>query len=157
MSADFESFSDDDELWISEMETRAIDLENELSVWREAREQAQASQEYAEEPVPGPPHQSFRRVAGRPPARPREPVRTATRRTAGRSQARTAAGTFADDARTRALIDHGRSTARRSRFSRIQRRWSAGIHSFLQDVQLGAKQHESAQWRVLTAGWIGVA
>src|ERR1700678_1533060 len=52
MSADFEHFNDDDELWLSEMETRAIDLENELSVWREAREQALADQDYAEEPVP---------------------------------------------------------------------------------------------------------
>ena len=47
MSADFEHFNDDDELWLSEMETRAIDLENELSVWREAREQALAGQDYA--------------------------------------------------------------------------------------------------------------
>jgi hypothetical protein len=119
MSAEFEHFNDDDELWLSEMETRAIDLENELSVWRETRERALADQEYAEEPAASPPHQSFRRVAGRAAASQREPVRTASRRTtAMRGQARTA---DREGARTRALIDHGRRSARRSRFSRVQR------------------------------------
>jgi hypothetical protein len=83
MSADFEHFNDDDELWLSEMETRAIDLENELSVWREAREQALADQDYTEEPVPSPPHQSFRRVASRQAAAHQEPLRTAPRRGGG--------------------------------------------------------------------------
>ena len=76
MSAEFEHFNDDDELWLSEMETRAIDLENELSVWREAREQALADQDYAGEPVPSPPHQSFRRVASRQAAARREALRS---------------------------------------------------------------------------------
>jgi hypothetical protein len=121
MSADFEHFNDDDELWLSEMETRAIDLENELSVWREAREQALADQDYTEEPVPSPPHQSFRRVASRQAAAHQEPLRTAPRRAPVRGPARTADREPAEDARTRALIDHGRRSARRSRFGRVQR------------------------------------
>jgi hypothetical protein len=119
MSADFEHFSDDDELWMSDLETRAIDLENELSVWREARGRAPTDQEYAQEPVSSPPHRSFRRAAGRPQASPREPARTATRR-ASRSQARTA-DMPTEDARTRALIDYGRRSARRSRFGHVRR------------------------------------
>src|SRR5271154_7376318 len=62
-SADFENFSDDDELWLSDLETRAIDLENELSVWREVRQRALGEQEYGAEQVPSRPHPSFRRVA----------------------------------------------------------------------------------------------
>ena len=106
-------------LWLSDLETRAIDLENELSVWRDARERTLADQEYAEERVPSPPHPSFRRVAGRPQAGPREPVHTAARRAAARSRVR--ASEPAGDARTRELIDHGRRSVRRSRFSRVQR------------------------------------
>ena len=49
MSAEFEHYNDDDELWLSDLETRAMDLENELSGWRDARERALAGQEYAEE------------------------------------------------------------------------------------------------------------
>ena len=64
-SADFENFSDDDELWLSDLETRAIDLENELSVWRETRQRALGEQDLDPEPVASPPHESFRRVAGR--------------------------------------------------------------------------------------------
>src|SRR5579863_7591545 len=88
-SAEFENFSDDDELWLSDLETRAIDLENELSVWREVRQRSHADQDYAAEPVASPPHESFRRVAGPPDrgpqAGPRALVRTAARKSAGRS------------------------------------------------------------------------
>ena len=65
------------------------------------------------------PHPSFRRAAGRAQAGPREPVHTAARRAAARSQLRNSE--LEDDARTRALIDHGRRNARRRRFSRVQR------------------------------------
>jgi hypothetical protein len=126
-SADFENFSDDDELWLSDLETRAIDLENELSVWREVRQRAVADQDYAEEPVPSPPHESFRRVAG-PPERERQAgsraaVHTAAGRAPGRSQPRVTGpsqprvtGRTRADERTRALIDHGRRSVRRGRF-----------------------------------------
>jgi hypothetical protein len=100
-SADFENFSDDDELWLSDLETRAIDLETELSIWRESRQRAIAEQDYEveqvydAEPVASPPHESFRRVAGPPQVSrraggPRTPVHTAARRAAGRSQPPTA-------------------------------------------------------------------
>ena len=118
-SADFENFSDDDELWLSDLETRAIDLENELSVWRETR---QREQDLDPEPVPSPPHESFRRVAGRPDrgvqAGPRAPIHTAARRAASRSEPRVTGRTRADEERTRALIDRGRRSVRRGRFGR---------------------------------------
>jgi hypothetical protein len=121
-SADFENFSDDDELWLSDLETRAIDLENELSVWREARQRAAAGQEYDPEPVASPPHESFRSVAGRADrgraASPPEPVHTAARRAAARSQQRATSRTRAGSERTRVLIDHGRRSVRRGRFGR---------------------------------------
>jgi hypothetical protein len=118
MSAEFEHFNDDDEIWLSDLETRAIDLENELSVWREARDRALAGQEYAQERAASPAHPSFRRSGGRPVRGPREPVHTAARRATARSQAR--AGQTADE-RTRELIDHGRQNARRRRLSRTQK------------------------------------
>jgi hypothetical protein len=132
-SADFENFSDDDELWLSDLETRAIDLENELSVWRETRQRALGDQDYAAEPVPSPPHESFRRVAG-PPERgpqagPRASVHTAASRAAGRSQSgvtdrsqpRVPGRTRSEAERTRALIDHGRRSMRRARFGRTHK------------------------------------
>jgi hypothetical protein len=129
-SAEFENFSDDDELWLSDLETRAIDLENELSVWREVRQRSHADQDYAAEPVASPPHESFRRVAGPPDrgpqAGPRAPVRTTARKAAGRSEPRVSARSEprvasrsrADEERTRALIDHGRRSVRRQGFGR---------------------------------------
>ena len=75
-SAEFENFSEDDEFWLSDLETRAIDLEHELSVLREARERALANQDGLadealmdddlEEEVPVRPREAFRRAAGRP-------------------------------------------------------------------------------------------
>ena len=119
-SADFENFSDDDELWLSDLETRAIDLENELSVWRESRQRVLADQDYEPEPVTSPPHESFRKVAGKADrgsqAGPRTPVHTAARRAAARSQSQANDRIRADDERTRALIDHGRRSARRGGF-----------------------------------------
>ena len=128
-SAEFENFSDDDELWLSDLETRAIDLENELSVWREVRQRALADQDYAAEPVASPPHESFRRVAGPPErgpqAAPRAAVRTAAAGPrAGASRAsrarasRVSRAGAAPTRRTRALIDHGRRSVRRGRFGR---------------------------------------
>ena len=128
-SADFENFSDDDELWLSDLETRAIDLENELSVWRETRQRALGDQDYAAEPVPSPPHESFRRVAGPPERGPRAQVHTAASRAAdpsqprvtGRNQPRVTGRSRADEERTRALIDHGRRSVRRGRFGRAHK------------------------------------
>ena len=65
-SADFDNFSEDDELWLSDLETRAIDLEQELSVWREVRQRSLAEDDYDPEPAAAPPHESFRRAASTP-------------------------------------------------------------------------------------------
>jgi hypothetical protein len=117
-SADFEHFSDEDEAWLSDLESRAIDLENELSVWREARHRALAEQDDDPEPVASPPHESFRRAAGPaergPQPGPRAPVHTAARRAANRSKVGATSRTRADE-RTRALIDHGRPSVSRRR------------------------------------------
>src|SRR5580692_4114560 len=62
MTQDFESFNDQDDEWLSELETRAIDLENELYDWREsrarelaeARARERAESVYRREAGPGP-------------------------------------------------------------------------------------------------------
>jgi hypothetical protein len=121
-SADFDNFSEDDELWLSDLETRAIDLEQELSVWREVRQRALAEDDLDPEPAAAPPHESFRRAGGRADrgaqAGPRAPVHTAARRAASRSQPRATGRARADAERTRALIDHGRRSVRRRQFGR---------------------------------------
>jgi hypothetical protein len=121
-SAEFENFSDDDELWLSDLETRAIDLENEFSVWREARQRALTEQEYDDEPASNPAHESFRRAAGKPdrgsPAAPRGPVHTAARRAAARSETPVTGRARTEDDRTRRLVDQGRRNARRGWFGR---------------------------------------
>jgi hypothetical protein len=114
-SAEFESFSDDDALWLSDLETRALDLENEFSVWREARQRALADEDFDAEPVPSPPHESFRRPAAKPD---RGPVHTAARRAAARSQAHATGRAGADQDRTRRLVDQGRRSAQRGRLGR---------------------------------------
>jgi hypothetical protein len=119
-SAEFENFSDDDEQWLSDLETRAIDLENELSVWRESRQRALADQDFDPEPVASPPHESFRRAGGRADPGPRSPVHTAARRASARSQPRPGARTRGADDRTRRLINQGRSSVRRGRFGRAR-------------------------------------
>jgi hypothetical protein len=121
-SAEFENFSDDDELWLSDLETRAIDLENELSVWREARQRTLAEEDYAAEPVPSSPHESFRRAGSKPgrgtQAGPRAPIHTAARRAAARSEPRVTGRARVDAERTRRLVDQGRRSVRRGRFGR---------------------------------------
>lgn len=41
MPEDFENFTDDDEEWLAELESRAADLQSELFDWREARSRAE--------------------------------------------------------------------------------------------------------------------
>jgi hypothetical protein len=116
-SAEFEHFSDDDELWLSDLETRAIDLENELSVWRESRQRVLPDQDIEAEPDAGSAHESFRRAGSRGDPGPRAPVHTAARRAAARSRPRAGARTDGGDERTRRLINQGRSSARRGQRS----------------------------------------
>jgi hypothetical protein len=121
-SASFEHFSDDDELWLSDLETRAIDLENEISVWREARQRALAEDIESDEPVPNAPPAAFRRVPDQPDFTRRRATAGATdtpTRRGGRSQQPGSTGRrHPADERTKALIDRGRRTAGRIRLSR---------------------------------------
>jgi hypothetical protein len=50
--AEFEYTSDEEDEWLSELETRAIDLENDISDWRESRQRPRP--ERAGRPVPSP-------------------------------------------------------------------------------------------------------
>jgi hypothetical protein len=122
----FETFNENSDGWFSDIELRALDLEKELSQWREARARE------AEESAPG--HaQAFDRAAGGTGPRHREFLRatgkagrekTAGRPAAAHTRPRPATGPAwavpgedrrpADD-RTRVLIDRGRRMARRPR------------------------------------------
>lgn len=117
MTQDFESFNEQDDEWLSELETRAIDLENELFDWREsrarelaeerARERAESA--YGRDAVPGPVPAAFRRGAAEP----------SPELNAGPASAvHTAARPHPAEERTRALIDHGRRGVDRVRVSR---------------------------------------
>ena len=138
MDDDFESFNDQDDEWLSEIETRATVLENELSDWRQSRtrEMAQARARklaesrarqraesvYRREAAPGATRAAFRQGSRdpRPEAddEPVAPIQAAawTASEAGRPDpdGRPAA---AED-RTRALIEQGRRSVARARVSR---------------------------------------
>jgi hypothetical protein len=121
-STDFEHFSDDDELWLSDLETRAIDLEQELAEWREARQRAVAEDADSPDAPPAPPAASFRGYGGQP--RPDKRARSVSTgrtppRPTGRPQPPRAAGRQQwPDERTKALIDHGRRSVHRVGLSR---------------------------------------
>jgi hypothetical protein len=132
MTHDFENFSDEDDEWLSELETRAIDLENELFDWREyrAREQAdsrareRAESVYRRAAAPGPARTAFRHVGGDAVPAPRE-VPPAAVHTSARTASRPLppepepqVRPYSADERTRALIDQGRPSVKRSRMSR---------------------------------------
>src|SRR5712691_10619380 len=103
----FENFIDDNDEWFSDIELRAIDLEKELSEWRESRArelaaQRRESEREAAEPARG--RTAAARMRPRPAARPAWPIPDD-----GRRRARD---------RTGALIDRGRRTARPRRSRR---------------------------------------
>jgi hypothetical protein len=52
MNEEFENFNDHDEEWLSELEIRAADLENELFDWREARARELAETSYGRDGTP---------------------------------------------------------------------------------------------------------
>jgi hypothetical protein len=130
MTHDFESFSDQDDEWLSELETRAIDLENELFDWREYRSREQADSRareraesvYRRSAAPGPARATFHHGSGDAEPQPRE-VPAAAVHTAARTASRPAppepeVRPYSADERTRALIDQGRPSVKRSRMSR---------------------------------------
>ena len=122
MSQDFESFNDKDDEWLSELETRAIDLEKELFDWRESRAREVTESVYGRESVPDQARSALGsaqddlsavRAGGKTSA-----VRTAARTDSGRGRAGAGAHPHPGEERTRALIDHGRRSVDRARRSR---------------------------------------
>src|SRR5580704_8980778 len=127
MSQDIESFNEEDDEWLSELETRAIDLEKDQFDWRESRAREVTESVYRREAVPrsrvrpGEENVSPEQVGGRTSA-----VRVAPRADSGHAQAGsgTANGSgsgahpLPTEERTRALIDHGRRSVDRARRSR---------------------------------------
>jgi hypothetical protein len=122
-SEKFENFIENDDDWFSDIETKVLDLEQELSEWRESRTRdfgygsgpaRRAEREREREPpetgYPRP--REFLRATGKT-ERGRDYGRAAASRTAA---SRTAAGRSSE--RAQALIDHGRRTGRRSRSRR---------------------------------------
>jgi hypothetical protein len=53
MDEDFENFNDQDEEWLTELEIRAADLENELFDWREAHARELTETSYGQDGAPG--------------------------------------------------------------------------------------------------------
>jgi hypothetical protein len=119
MSQDIESFNEEDDEWLSELETRAIDLEKDLFDWRESRSRELTESVYRREAVPrsgvrsGKDNVSPEQADGRTSA-----LRVAPRTDGGPSRAGTGAHPHPAEERTRALIDHGRRSADRARRSR---------------------------------------
>ena len=142
----FETFNENDDGWFSDIELRALDLEKELSQWREARARE------ADEPAPGHAEafdrgEAFDRAAGGTGPRHREFLRATGnagreravgRPTAAHTRPRSTTGPAwvvpgqdrrpADD-RTQVLIDRGRRMARRPRRHRGHRGRSIAIAS----------------------------
>jgi hypothetical protein len=122
MGQDFESFNDEDDEWLSELETRAIDLEKELFDWRESRARELSDSTYRGQAVPGQGRSAFR--PSEDDERPQQAGgRTSAVRTTAKTDdgyARTDIGALPHPAgeRTRALIDHGRRNVVRARRSR---------------------------------------
>ncbi|HEY1322399.1 MAG TPA: hypothetical protein VGF32_19230 [Streptosporangiaceae bacterium] len=120
---EFENFIENDDDWFSDIETKVLDLEQEISDWRESRTRdvgygsgsarRQEREREREPPETGyPPPREMLRARGKT-QRGRDYGRTPTGRTPA---GRTPAGRGSD--RAQALIEHGRRTARRPRSRR---------------------------------------
>jgi hypothetical protein len=115
MSQGIESFNEEDDEWLSELETRAIDLEKELFDWRESRTRELSESVFRREPVPGTAfrpdqhdvsqEQAGRRTSG---------VRVAAKTDGGHARTGIGARPHPAEERTRALIDHGRRSVDRT-------------------------------------------
>lgn len=130
---EFENFIENDDDWFSDIETKVLDLENEISEWRESR---------------------TRELAESPPRREREMLRAKGNSVRGGSYGRTSAGRRRADAagyagpiperqprrgadRTQVLIDRGRRTAGRPR-SRRRSKIAIGVAAVLVVLVIGA-------------------
>ena len=132
MTQGFESFNEEDDERLSELETRAIDLEQELFDWRELRARELADSAYRREATPGQDTAAFRRrgpdhapehdgatsavqATARPPRRtPQHPQH----RPAEPDRREAGARPIPAEERTRALIDQGRRSGERGGLSR---------------------------------------
>jgi hypothetical protein len=125
----FENINDDDELWLADIETMTINLGQELSAWREARQRAFTEDDYGAGERATPPEEQMsaeEEMSADAPFRPtriermhRDPP-TSSIGAAGKypvdmGQPRTAGRQPRTDQRTRSLIDHGRRTVRPAR------------------------------------------
>ena len=119
---DFENLIEDSDGWFSDIELKVLDLEKEISQWRESRARQLAEPGFgpeAGEPAPG--HTAaFRRAEGTSGRRHREFLRATGHPEQARSHGRTSAGRTRPSPadRTRTLIDRGRRPARRHRSRR---------------------------------------
>jgi hypothetical protein len=144
----FENINDDDELWLAEIETMTMNLGQELSAWREARQRALTDDDFGadEDPSPAeeqaaeeemPADEPFRaaRTDRTPHDRPASSIRAATMYPAAMDEPRPAGRQPRTDQRTRRLIDHGRRSARPPR---RRRRRAVTISVILAALIVGA-------------------
>ena len=137
MDEDFENFNDQDEEWLTELEIRATDLENELYDWREAHARELAETSYGRtghRARPGMPPRGLRAQPRQaapsetPPAEPSQARPTGRRTAAPRTGAERRPDRHPDGARpgwpgarrtsaerTQTLIDRGRRSHGRAR------------------------------------------
>jgi hypothetical protein len=122
----FENINDNDELWLADIETMTINLGQELSAWREARQRALTDDDYGAGDGATPPAEQMyaeEEMSADEPFRPSRTDRTqhdrqpssmsaATMYPVGLGEPRTARRQPRTDQRTRSLIDHGRRSAR---------------------------------------------
>jgi len=134
----FENYINDEDGWFSDIELKVLDLEKEISEWRESRTREPAESGFggeADEQAPGR-TAAFRRTEGADGRRHREFLRATGHPEQGRNHGRTSAGRtrpgpatgparpVPEDeprqpaARTQVLIDRGRRSARPSRSRR---------------------------------------
>jgi len=134
----FENYINDEDEWFSDIELKVLDLEKEISEWRESRTREFAESGFggeADEQASGP-AAAFRRAEGADGRRHREFLRTTGHPEQGRNHGRTSTGRtrpgpatgparpVPEDeprqpaARTQVLINRGRRSARRSRSRR---------------------------------------
>jgi hypothetical protein len=119
----FESLNEDDEQWLSDIETMTLNLGHQLSAFREARLRPHAEDEYdADDDEAMPPDGGFHPAAGQTDRgqheRPSAPIHSATIYPADMAEPLARLRQRSTDDRTRTLIDHGRRSARPARRSR---------------------------------------
>ena len=87
MNEGFENFNDEDEEWLSELEIRAADLENELFDWREAHARELADTSYGRDGAPRTPRDSQTGALRAQPRQTQRQASTTARRPARRGTA----------------------------------------------------------------------